>query len=177
MADKIYFTYDEIHNSIKRVAHLVKEFNPDYIVAISGGGLIPARMLRTHCNVPILTVSMKLYDDKTHKPKDKPDYVQWLDDKNEQLLIGKRVIIVDEVDDTRTTLYNCVEQFLKYKLSGIGVFVVHNKLKDKMVDNLQDGVVYIAAEDVLDSWIVYPWDNLEDMEEHNNMAAKKYVLA
>lgn len=37
----------------------------DVMVAIGGGGFIPARMLRTEVKVPILAVSLELYDDAT----------------------------------------------------------------------------------------------------------------
>jgi hypoxanthine phosphoribosyltransferase len=35
---------------------------------------------------------------------DEPEIIQWLDSKNEDIVKGKRVLIVDEVDDTRLTL-------------------------------------------------------------------------
>jgi hypoxanthine phosphoribosyltransferase len=33
-----------------------------------------------------------------------PEVLQWLDERNMQEVKGKRVLIVDEVDDTRLTL-------------------------------------------------------------------------
>ena len=62
---RIYFSYAQIHNAITSLAPRVKEFNPDVIIAIGGGGFIPARMLRTEIKVPILAVSLELYDDET----------------------------------------------------------------------------------------------------------------
>ena len=44
----------------------IQEFAPDVIVAIGGGGFIPARMLRTELKIPILAVSLELYDDTTN---------------------------------------------------------------------------------------------------------------
>jgi hypoxanthine phosphoribosyltransferase len=38
------------------------------------------------------------------KPIDAPEIVQWLDEKNAAAVKGKRVLIVDEVDDSRATL-------------------------------------------------------------------------
>ena len=172
MSNKYYYRYEEIHKSVQNAAPLVKEFKPDYYIAISGGGLIPARMLRTVVNVPILTVCMKLYDDSTNKPTEEMSYIQWLDQSTIDKLKGKRVMIIDEVDDTRTTIYNCVDRFLQYDLDALGVFVVHNKLKPKKVANLQDGVTYIAAENIEDKWIVYPWDSI-DIGVHNELSLNK----
>ena len=167
--NKIYYKYEEIHSSVQNAALLVTKFKPDYYIAISGGGLIPARMLRTVVNVPILTVCMKLYDDTTNQPTEM-SYIQWLDQSTIDKLVGKRVMIIDEVDDTRTTIYNCVERFLQYNLGALGVFVVHNKIKPKKVDKLQDGVIYIAAENIEDRWIVYPWDS-NDIVAHNELSS------
>lgn len=47
---KMYVTYEEVHASIARSVPVLADaqFNhPDFLVAVSGGGLIPARMLRT----------------------------------------------------------------------------------------------------------------------------------
>ena len=51
--NKLNYTYHEIHNMVKEGSLRLKDFKPDYIVAVAGGGLIPARILRTFINVPI----------------------------------------------------------------------------------------------------------------------------
>ena len=69
-----------------------------------------------------------------------------------------RVLIVDEVDDTRTTLAACVSELRKrHKPSQVGCLVVHNKLKAKRA-SLPTDVTYIACEEVPDEWNCYPWD-------------------
>ena len=60
--DKLKPSYNDIHNIVKKIADKVKEFKPDVIIAISGGGLIPARMIRTHIKKPIFTVGFTLYN-------------------------------------------------------------------------------------------------------------------
>jgi adenine/guanine phosphoribosyltransferase-like PRPP-binding protein len=89
---------------------------PDVIVAIGGGGFIPARMLRTELKVPILAVSLELYDDTTNTINGSVKRIQWFDETSgagRELVQGKRVLIMDEVDDTRTTLKFCVEELLR----------------------------------------------------------------
>ena len=63
---RVYFSYAQIHATVAGLVPRVKEFNPDVIIAIGGGGFIPARMLRTEVKVPILAVSLELYDDNTN---------------------------------------------------------------------------------------------------------------
>ena len=47
-------------------------------------------------------------------------------------LINKKVLIVDEVDDTGTTLKFCIENLkTKNQLNDCSVFVIHNKQKNK----------------------------------------------
>ena len=58
----------------------VRVFNPDVIIAIGGGGFIPARILRTHIKVPILAVSVELYDDTTNSAGTNVNIKQWFDD-------------------------------------------------------------------------------------------------
>ena len=87
-------------------------------------------------------------------------------------LIGKNVLIVDEVDDTRTTLEYAVRELEKdvdaamQKLGRQGektnfsIFVLHNKDKTKKGSLPQDILHgrYAAARTVGDVWINYPWE-------------------
>ena len=87
-------------------------------------------------------------------------------------LIGKNVLIADEVDDTRTTLEYAVRELQKdveeaqRKLGREGekttfsIFVLHNK--DKTKKGELTGIIsenkYLAARTVGDEWICYPWE-------------------
>ena len=65
---------------------------------------IPARIMRTVLKIPILAVSLELYDDKTNTIREKVKKVQWLDEDTGDLKIrGKRVLIVDEVRNNHCT--------------------------------------------------------------------------
>lgn len=67
-------------------------------------------------------------------------------------------MIVDEIDDTRTTLQYAAEQVMKKcQPAKVGVCVVHNKNKPKK-GVLPKDVAYYAAEQVEDHWNCYPWD-------------------
>ncbi|KND04373.1 uncharacterized protein SPPG_00102 [Spizellomyces punctatus DAOM BR117] len=167
---KQYYSYNQIHALIQSSIPSFKDV-PDALVAISGGGLIPARILRTLLKarykktVPIRVIGLQLYDDDAEhigatgvKRTQWPCADEWGDVRN--------VLLVDEVDDTRTTLEYAVENLRRDLGKGvsIGVFVVHNKLKEKR-GTLPKEVEYIAALDVEDLWVVYPWDAV-DIEEH-----------
>jgi len=100
---------------------------------------------------------------------------QWIDTSTLESasLIGKNILIVDEVDDTRTTLEYAVKDLQKdvseaAKATGRGseetkfsIFVLHNKDKPKrgtLPDDIMTGGRYLAAVTVKDVWICYPWE-------------------
>lgn len=172
---KVYFSYADIQESLLQLVPQIQEFDPDLILAIGGGGYIPARMLRTELKIPILAISLELYDDKTNAIGKEVKKIQWFDSNTELgNLKGKKVLIVDEVDDTRTTLSYCVQELAKSKPSGFAVAVIHNKLKEKKA-SLPSCVQYFAAEDVPDFWNVYPWESGARIREHEAIAARTLV--
>ena len=157
--EKVFYSYDEIDASCRKSAKFIKDsFKPDIILAIGGGGLIPARIIRNELNVPIYVVSLSSYDEDD-KSIDEPRIVQWMDFSSFK---EKRILIVDEVDDTRKTLDFLINKLTKEEgifSTKLGVFVIHNKIKEKTVSDRHLNVYYYHnAEEVEDKWIVYPWD-------------------
>ena len=153
---KARYSYDEIHELVRGGASMLREakFEPDYIISIAGGGLIPARILRSFIDVPILNMTVTSYEGDSHTPTQDPVILQSIDP---DIIKNKKVLIVDEVDDTRATIrkvvgeiYNIVDEW--------GIFVVHNKNKRK--DYLVGPhVTYVACENIDGNiWIEYPWD-------------------
>eukprot|EP00283_Hemiselmis_rufescens_P009087 CAMPEP_0173433410 /NCGR_PEP_ID=MMETSP1357-20121228/10868_1 /TAXON_ID=77926 /ORGANISM="Hemiselmis rufescens, Strain PCC563" /LENGTH=210 /DNA_ID=CAMNT_0014398107 /DNA_START=39 /DNA_END=671 /DNA_ORIENTATION=+ len=168
---KRYLSYNQIHKTVASLADAIREYKPDCMVAIGGGGFIPARMLRTFVKVPILTVSLELYDDATNTRKEKPVKLQWFDSVSGvgERVEGKRVLVVDEVDDSRTTLQFCVEEILRdHTPAEMAVMVLHNKEKPKN-GVLPKSVSYYAGESFPDVWCVYPWD-ATDIDDHERKA-------
>jgi hypoxanthine phosphoribosyltransferase len=159
--DKYFFTYEDIHRTAKDIADRVKEsgYRLDIIVAIGSGGFIPARILRTFLGKPILAVGLAYYDDDD-KPTELPRKVQWIEEA-ERKLAGKRILLVDEVDDSRTTLEYCIRELLRHKPLEIAVAVLHDKMKEKRGVIPPEVSRYFAGRTIEDKWIVYPWDALD----------------
>ena len=167
---KYHLSYARIHETVRGMAEQIRAsgFAPDIIVAIGSGGFIPARILRTFIEKPILTVGIAYYD-ADNRPTTTPRTIQWIDEV-EQKLAGKRVLLVDEVDDSRSTLAYCLRELLRHGPAEIAVAVLHNKRKSKR-DSLPVEVTrYFCGEEVEDGWICYPWD-AKDIDEHERMAA------
>lgn len=140
-------------------------------------------------NIPIQAIGLSLYEalgtDPVEAPGTKVTRTQWLDLSSLEManLIGKNILIVDEVDDTRTTLEYAVRELEKdvieaQKKSGregekttFSIFVLHNKDKQKK-GKLPEDIVqgrYEAARTVGDEWICYPWE-ATDIEEHDRLS-------
>ncbi len=162
---KFYVSYNSVHKLVKNLSEqlISTGFDPDVIVAIGSGGFIPARIMKTFINRPIYAVGISYYG-LDNKHKDHPTKIQWIDEVQSQL-VGKKVLLIDEVDDTRATLAYCVGELLKFKPEEIAVLVLHNKLKDKDVEFPEEIKHYFAGLDLGNVWIKYPWD-AEDIEEH-----------
>lgn len=161
-AQSRHYQYNDIHNTVCRMAPAIRAFQPDVIVAIGGGGFIPARMLRAHLDkVPILAVTMEAYDDATNTLHDGTNIIvhQWFDTTRGHgtKVPGGRVVVVDEIDDTRLTLSKCIEALREAKPAAIAAAVVHNKIKPKKAE-VPDDVLYVVGEEVDDVWLHYPWD-------------------
>lgn len=163
--DKYYVSYNTVHKLVRSLADRIKAsgFDPDVIVAIGSGGFIPARIIKTFIGRPIYAVGISYYGiDNKHKSH--PTKIQWIDEVADQLK-GKKVLLIDEVDDTRATLGYCVGELLNYEPEEIAVLVLLNKQKKKDVEFPPEIKRYYPAMEIGDQWIKFPWD-AEDIEEH-----------
>ncbi|KAI0272484.1 PRTase-like protein [Gloeopeniophorella convolvens] len=188
----IRVTYNDVHNLIKRSAKEIAEFKPDLFIAIGGGGFFPARRTflkhaDTQRNIPIYAIGLSLYEElpgtTAEQIGSRVVRTQWLGPELESVLLGRRALIIDEVDDSRSTLQYAVSELRKdaekaalrlpesereAAKTKLAVFVVHNKLKPK-AGELPADVPYYAGGDVEDLWLDYPWE-ATDIEEHDRLA-------
>lgn len=206
-ADK---TTTQVHKLCQESAvNILKDFEPQLMIAIGGGGYVPARILRSFLkqpgspNIPIQAIGLSLYEQLPEiDPKSgattpgaveqighKVTRTQWLDLSSlggMENLVGKRILIVDEVDDTRTTLEYAVKELEKdveaarqrmgvEERTQFAIFVLHNKDKKKkgtLPEDMMAKERYHASRTVEDVWICYPWEAL-DIEEHDELAKKQ----
>ena len=113
MSARLRFSYADLHDTIARGAQqiIASDFHFDVILAIGGGGFIPARILRTYVEKPLIAISLARYH-PDQPPSETPHKLQWVEGVN-HMITGKRVLLVDEVDDERTTLAYAIEELLQ----------------------------------------------------------------
>ena len=159
-AQQYNFTYEDIHSTIRDAAGRITsaDYTPDYLLAIGGGGLIPARIMRTYINRPILTIALSRYSDEIGTaPASTPIKLQWLEGKVN--LDGKKVLVIDEVDDERTTLDFTLNELIEhYPETEFSAFVVHNKMKEKKGTLPEKLKHFFTGKEIHDYWINYAWD-------------------
>lgn len=152
-------SYKNVHTIITGSLSRIRAFKPDVIVAIGGGGLIPARVLRTHLKIPILVVTLKLYNENDTQ-NEHVDVIQWLDGLAAKRVCGKRILVVDEVDDTRTTLLTCLANLrVRNEPAAMATFVLYNKNGKEKAGSFPKDVVAIAGREVDDVWLNFPWES------------------
>jgi len=173
--ERIFFSYNDIHRTIRTLAEKIEEsgYVADVIVAIGAGGFIPARILRTYIQLPILTVGLSYYD-KDNNPQDFPRKIQWIDEV-EHKLTGKKILLVDEVDDSRVTLEYCLRELMRHDPEEIAVAVLHNKRKEKRGVIPDEVSHYFSGIELDDRWICYPWD-ADDIDEQERQAERDRSL-
>ncbi|KAJ6518622.1 hypothetical protein C8R45DRAFT_948722 [Mycena sanguinolenta] len=197
MVQHLRVTYNDIHNLIRKSTPEIAKYDPGLLVAIGGGGFFPARVMRTflrevteHKALQIQAIGLSLYEPVEGTSAEQIGHevirTQWLGPDSGKLLLGRKNLIVDEVDDTRKTLHYALselqkdveEELLKHpeperaalrEATKFGVFVVHNKNKAKLAD-LPSDLPYFAGATVEDVWLDYPWEAM-DIEEHDRQAA------
>lgn len=131
-------------------------FYPDVVIAISRGGLVPARVLSDVLGVDdVVTVGVK-YWGLAQRRAERPVLYHGIEPGVVQ---DKRVLVVDEVADTGHTLSVTKNLLEIIGAAEIKTAVIHLKttsmfLPDYYVEKIEEWV-----------WISYPWSRYEDYRE------------
>lgn len=149
-------SWNDIEKITGELAEKIKAsgFNPDYIVGITTGGLIPLYFLTKKLNMDnILTVSASSYEKENQKEL-KITYLPEIDLKN------KKVLLVDEITETGVSLKGVSDAIKsKYQLSELKTATLGvNKDKCKFYPDF-----YVVIEQ--GEWIVFPWEK-DDFPEY-----------
>jgi len=141
-------TWEALDGLVAELAEQLAGTPFDVMLAITRGGLVPAGMLAYRLRLRnILVAAVEFYDDEG-QPGPHPTFLQFPADP---LLRGQRVLIVDEVWDSGTTIHAVTARVLQ--AGGIPTTaVLHWKPARSIVSGEPD--VHAVT---TDAWVVYPF--------------------
>lgn len=139
------------------------------MIAIGGGGFIPARILRTFLkssggrNIPIQAIGLSLYEalpGTTEETAIGKEVIrtQWLDFSTlgakfgkQGGLLGRRILVVDEVDDSRATLGYALRELKRDVKEGLEKLDISQEEKEKLAKDTKFGIFVVHNKSVAPS--------------------------
>lgn len=146
-------SWTKIEKMCKLLAKKISSFRPDWIIGISRGGLIPARLLSDHLNIHNISVIRIEFYKSIKQTKDFPTISQPL----QVNVKGKKVLIVDDIADTGRSLAVAKDHVKRAGAYEVKIAVLHSKPKSMIKPDF-----YIEN---ANAWIIYPWEKEETERE------------
>ena len=145
--DRDIVSWDELDRLVGDLAAAVRgEY--DVLLAITRGGMVPAGMLAYRLRIRNILVAAVEYYDESGQPGIAPTFLQFPADP---LLRGQRVLVVDEVWDSGTTIAAVAER-VRQAGGRPTTAVLHYKPGRSKVEEKPDHHVIST-----DRWVVYPF--------------------
>lgn len=146
--NKQYYTYDNLQQDVLKILHQMRDegWEPELIVGVARGGLIPANYFSQWFNVPLVSFHYSLRD---HKQIDS------VDAKLVEKVKHKKVLFVDDLCDTGETLEAISKLIEHTDCSPKFATLQHNLGQDVFEPNYFGTEINKAEKDV---WIIYPWE-------------------
>jgi len=131
-------------------------FKPEIVLAVSRGGLVPARIVSDILDVDNVVAAAVKYWALAERRAERPVLYHGVEPS---IVGGKKVLVVDEVADTGATLKLIVDLLNVMGVAEVRTAVLHVKSTSSLTP---DYYVERVAEWV---WISYPWSRWEDLRE------------
>ncbi|HUS77355.1 MAG TPA: phosphoribosyltransferase [Patescibacteria group bacterium] len=158
----LHLSWNDVQSLVETLADLINEsgYHPDLITAVSRGGFCPARMLCDYLDMRKLASLQVEYYTDINAVSNAPRIVFPLNSD----VPGKRVLLVDDVSDSGTSLEAANEHVLSHGASEVRIATLHIKPWSRLRPE------YAASE--TDRWVVYPWEKVESVISITNMLMK-----
>jgi len=161
---KVYYTWRDVERQTQEILRQLQRdaWQPDYVVGLTRGGLVPANLISQYLEVPMETLKVSLRDDKSQ-----PESNLWM--AEDAFNMTKEILIVDDINDSGATLNwikqdwmsSCLPNSKDWNLvwsNNVRVAVLVDNESSASELNINYSAVDLnKAEE--DSWIVFPWED------------------
>lgn len=141
-------SWEQVANLSQELAAKIKTsgFEPDYLVGITVGGLIPLGLLAEELDIRnILTVSASSYEGKEQRELE----VRYLPNVD---IAGKKILLIDEVSETGQTLQHIASLLKeKYQPSELRTATLVVNVKES---KFHPDFYSLEAHE----WMIFPWE-------------------
>jgi uncharacterized protein len=153
MSKPLKITYKQVENFCLEIYKKLSKtkFKPDSVIGVSVGGVFPAiHFARLFNTKNLLTIAVKSYDGKKRKE------IQIVNLPKKESLEGKKVLLIDDISDSGSTLKFIVNLLKKeYKVKDIKTITIFvNEDHCKYYPDFYSKKVK--------KWLDFPWDRFEE---------------
>ena len=151
---KVYYTWQQVADSVNDIIlQMFKDdWKPDLIIGLTRGGLAPAVLLSNKTGIPMKTLDVRLRDTfEGYETESNADIVT-------DIINGKNVLIVDDINDTGETLKwieNDWQLDSNYWSDNLRVACITNN-DGSCFDIDYSSIQINKLEDPC--WVVFPWE-------------------
>jgi xanthine phosphoribosyltransferase len=164
--NKIYYTWQDVEHHTQEILRQIHAdaWRPDYVVGLTRGGLVPANLISQYLGCRMETLKVSLRDDTECESN------LWMaeDAFGHEMDQPKRILIVDDINDTGATLNYIREdwpsgcfpdnpRWTEVWGSNVRVAVLVDNESSKSEIPISYSAVDINKAEQ-DSWIVFPWE-------------------
>lgn len=147
-------TWDDLTAHLMAMAAKIRELpeQPDIIVAIARGGLVPARILSDLLGPTVASYTVSSYEALQRNSDEHMSF-----ELGGRLDHHKHVLLVDDVSDTGHTFTRAIKYLRKHGAGKITTAAIFTKPGSILPPDIY------AAE--TDAWIIFPFDILENLRD------------
>jgi hypoxanthine phosphoribosyltransferase len=154
--ESVRMSWEEVEGLVWDVFTAIRhsDYDPDVIVGVARGGLVPARILVDYLQKKyICTLQMGHWNGDT-RLSDKPSLIYPLPEMN---FLDKKVLVVDDISDEGQTMEE-VRAYLEPRVLDIKTCVLVSKHDSRFTADFCPRVLYDDWR-----WILFPWSMHEDL--------------
>ena len=152
--EKIYFTIEEMIDSIRNISEQLtnSNFDPEVIISVNRGGCVPGIYLSHYIDKPHEVINIELRDSNKE-----PD----LNSIKEKISQFSSVLIIDDINDSGKTI-GVIKDLSNNLITKIHFAVLINKSESTSKVEFYGKTVDSKLNDY---WYVFPWENWWKLNE------------